>query len=98
MQNNLKKITNYAKNKNEIMALTEQVQVSLQDAQSDLRNALAFAARNEESYVSKHIADMLHRIDNLIDVSDVLEKLENRKPGDSGTWGPFVDERDDEDC
>mgnify|MGYP003332533210 CR=1 FL=1 len=31
-------------------------------------------------------------------VSDVLEKLENRKPGDSGTWGPFLDERDDEDC
>ena len=63
-----------------------------------MRNALAFAARGEKTYVSKHIADMLHKVDNLIDVSDVLEKLENRKPGDSGTWGPFLDERDDEDC
>ena len=80
------------------MALSEQVEESLRDAQSSMRNALAFSARGEKTYVSKHIADMLHRIDNLIDVSDVLEKLENRKPGDSGTWGPFVDERDDEDC
>ena len=80
------------------MPLSEPVEESLRDAQSNMRNALAFSARGEKTYVSKHIADMLHRIDNLIDVSDVLEKLENRKPGDSGTWGPFVDERDDEDC
>ena len=80
------------------MALSEQVEDSLREAQSNMRNALAFSARGEKTYVSKHIADMLHRIDNLIDVSDVLEKLENRKTGDSGTWGPFVDERDDEDC
>ena len=80
------------------MALSKQVEESLRDAQSHMRNALAFAARGEKTYVSKHIADMLHKIDNLIDVSDVLEKLENRKPGDSGTWGPFLDERDDEDC
>jgi len=59
------------------MALTEQVQVSLQDAQSDLRNALAFSARNEESYVSKHIADMLLRIDSLIQAHDMLETLKN---------------------
>tara|TARA_B100000902_G_scaffold104794_1_gene106967 strand:+ start:41 stop:283 length:243 start_codon:yes stop_codon:yes gene_type:complete len=80
------------------MALSKQVEESLRDAQSHMRNALAFAARGEKTYVSKHIADMLHKVDNLIDVSDVLEKLENRKPGDSGTWGPFLDERDDEDC
>ena len=80
------------------MALSEQVEGSLRDAQSNMRNALAFSARGEKPYVSKHIADMLHKIDNLIDVSDVLEKLESRKPGDRGMWGPFVDERDDEDC
>jgi len=80
------------------MALSEQVEGSLRDAQSNMRNALAFSARGEKPYVSKHIADMLHRIDNLIDVSDVLEKLESRKPGDRGMWGPFVDEHNDEDC
>ena len=80
------------------MPLSEQVEESLRDAQSNMRNALAFSARGEKPYVSKHIADMLHRIDNLIDVSDVLEKLESRKPGDRGMWGPFVDEHNDEDC
>ena len=58
------------------MALSETVEESLRDAQSDLRNALAFAARSEKPYISKHIADYLASIDNLIDVSDHLEKLE----------------------
>ena len=82
------------------MALSKQVEESLRDAQSNMRNALAFAARGEKTYVSKHIADMLHKVDNLIDVSDVIEKLETRKPGDRGMWGPFVDDNDhdDEDC
>jgi len=81
------------------MALSSQVEESLRDAQGHLRNALAFSARSEKTYVSKHIADMLHRVDNLIDVSDVIEKLESRKQGDKGLWGHyFVDEHHDEDC
>ena len=44
------------------MPLSEQVESSLRDAQSELKNALAFSARNEETYVSKHIADMLSLI------------------------------------
>ena len=64
------------------MPLTEQVQTSLRDAQSELKNALAFSARNEETYVSKHIADMLAKIDTLIDTHDILENLKNELP-----WG-----------
>ena len=62
------------------MPLTEQVQTSLRDAQSELKNALAFSARNEETYVSKHIADMLAKIDSLIDTHDILENLKNELP------------------
>jgi len=58
------------------MTLSTQVENSLREAQSNLRNALAFAARSEKPYISKHIADYLANIDNLIDVSDHLEKLE----------------------
>ena len=58
------------------MTLSKQVEDSLREAQSDLRNALAFAARSEKPYIRKHIADYLASIDNLIDVSDHLEKLE----------------------
>ena len=71
------------------MALSETVKESLRDAQEDLRNALACAARTEKPFVSKHIADMLAQIDNLIDASEMLEKIENRKDGDSGFFGTF---------
>ena len=57
------------------MALSQQVEYSLREAQESLRNALAFSARNEKPYVSKHIDDMLANIDNLIDTADVIEHL-----------------------
>ena len=69
------------------MPLTQQVEYSLREAQEALRNALAFSARNEKSFVSKHIANMLADIDNLIDAHEVIEKLENRQQGDSGFFG-----------
>ena len=71
------------------MALSETVKESLRDAQQDLRNALACAARTEKPFVSKHIADMLAQIDNLIDATEMLEKMQNRKDGDSGFFGTF---------
>ena len=57
------------------MTISQQVEYSLREAQEALRNALAFSARNEKPYVSKHIADMLANIDNLIDTADVIEHL-----------------------
>ena len=71
------------------MALSETVKTSLRDAQENLRNALAYSARTEKPFVSKHIADMLAIIDNLIDASDFIEIIENRKDGDSGMFGTF---------
>ena len=59
------------------MTLSTQVEESLIEAQQDLRNALSFSARTEAPYVSKHIADMLDNIDNLIHVTDLLSDLEN---------------------
>ena len=78
------------------MALSEQVIVSLRDAQADLRNALAFSARNEKPYVSKHIADLLASVDNIIDATEMIEKIENRKPGDSGMFGTFFNREEDD--
>ena len=71
------------------MELSETVKSSLRDAQENLRNALAYSARTEKPYVSKHIATLMADIDNLIDATDMIDKLENRKDGDSGTFGPF---------
>ena len=58
------------------MTLSKQVQDALDEAQSNLRNALAFAARNEEPYISKHIADVMFQIENLKNVSNVLAMSE----------------------
>ena len=57
------------------MALTQQVEDSLREAQLNMKNALAYSARNEESYISKHIADMMMQIDNLILVDSIKDHL-----------------------
>ena len=74
------------------MALSETVKASLRDAQENLKDALACSARTEKPFVSKHIADMLAQIDNIIDATEMLEKLENRKDGDSGFFGTFFNQ------
>ncbi len=55
--------------------LTQQVEDSLRAAQGHLRDALAFAARSEKPYVSKHIANFLADVDNLIDTQDLIENM-----------------------
>ena len=74
------------------MALSESVESSLKEAEASLRNALAYAARQEKPFVAKHIADMVMQIDNLISADALLDKLESRKFGDSGSFGSFFDE------
>ena len=59
------------------MALSKQVEDSLRASQEYLRDALSFSARTEKPYVSKHIADMLAQIDNLVEVVPLLDKLDN---------------------
>ena len=78
------------------MALSEQVEISLRDAQENLRNALAFAARNEKPFVSKHIADMLANIENLVDAIDIVEKLENHRDGDNGLFGNYFEKPEED--
>ena len=57
------------------MTLTKPVEEALRSSQDDLREALAFSARAEKPYISKHIAEMLLRIDSLIEISDIFEKI-----------------------
>ena len=65
------------------MALAQQVSDSLDEAKANLRNALAWAARTEETYISKHIADILLSIDTIKDthkyVSDLRDIMGERE-------------------
>lgn len=73
------------------VALSESVEESLKEAEASLRNALAYAARQERPMVCSVIADMISRIETVISTDAVLDKLESRKPGDSGFFGTFFD-------
>ena len=76
------------------MALSESVETSLKEAEASLRNALAYAARQEKPFIAKHIADMIMQIDTLISTDALLDKLENRKSGDSGFFGTIFGKDD----
>ena len=73
------------------MALSESVENSLKEAEASLRNALAYAARQERPMVCSVIADLITRIETLQTTDSILDKLESRKPGDSGMFGSFFD-------
>ena len=77
------------------MALSKTVEDSLQEAQQSLRNALAYAARQERPMVCTVIADLISRIDSIQSTDSILDKLENRKPGDSGMFGSFFNDDDE---
>ena len=77
------------------MALSKTVEDSLQEAQQSLRNALAYAARQERPMVCTVIADLISRIDSLQSTDSILDKFENRKPGDSGFFGTFFNDEDE---
>ena len=64
------------------MALSQQVQESLDEAQSSLRNALAFAARNERPVVCNSISELICRIDTIQSFDGFMDKLENLQQED----------------
>ena len=76
------------------MALSNSVEESLKEAEESLRNALAFAARQEEPYVGKQIAEMIMNIDTLIKMDKLFDKIENREPGSRGSFGSFFDDEE----
>lgn len=63
------------------MALSKQVTDSLEEAQSSLRNALAFAARNERPVVSKCISELMCDIDKLKSLDQLFDTLDSMKDG-----------------
>ena len=52
---------------------------------------LHLPARQERPMVCSTIADMIGKIESVIHTDEILDKLENRKPGDSGIFGSWFD-------
>ena len=76
------------------MALSETVERNLKDAEQSLRAALAFAARQERPMVCSVIADLISRIESVQNTDSILDKLEDRKFGDTGFFGPIFGKDD----
>ena len=72
------------------MALSESVETSLKEAEASLRNALAYAARQERPLVCKTVSNLIMDIDQLMKFDELIDKLEERNNGGRGSWGPFI--------
>lgn len=71
------------------MALSESVEESLKEAESSLRNALSFAARQERPMVCTQIAKLIHDIEHIQSFDGIMDMLSDREPGSRGNYGPF---------
>ena len=63
------------------MALSQQEVESLDEAQASLRNALAYAARNERPMVNQGIADLMCNIEKLKSIDKLFDTIEDMKDG-----------------
>lgn len=70
------------------MALSQSVQDSLTEAQSHLRNALAYAARNERPLVCQSISKIMLELESIEKYDSLFDTLENVK-GDEPGDNPF---------
>ena len=74
------------------MALSNQVEENLKEAEGYLRNALHWAAKNERPVVCTTISKVIQEIECLQSIDTLMDKLENRIQGDSGGFGTFFRE------
>jgi len=64
------------------MALSKSVEDSLKEAEGSLRNALAYAARQERPVVCNTISELICRIDQIMSFDGIMDKLEELQRGD----------------
>lgn len=60
------------------MALSNSVEESLKEASSHLRNALAYAARQERPVVCTQIAKILSDVDSIGSIENILDTLDGK--------------------
>jgi|TARA_R100000479_G_C6203838_1_gene135703 hypothetical protein len=63
------------------MALGNQVEESLKEAEQSLRNALAFAARCERPVVCTQIAKVISDIESISSIDNIMDTLEEHTNG-----------------
>ena len=74
------------------MALSEQTLEHLLEAESHLRAAIKSASANEKPLVVKQLSQLLLDMEQCKKFEDLMDMLENRKPGSSGSFGSFFND------
>lgn len=74
------------------MSLSKQTLEHLLEAESHLRAAIKSASVNEKSNIVYQLSKILLDIDQTKKVEELMDMLDNRKPGSSGSFGSFLDD------
>ena len=72
------------------MALSKQTLENILEAESHLRAAIKSAASNEKPLVVKQLSQLLLDIEQCKKFEDLMDMLEDRKPGSRGSFGDFI--------
>ena len=73
------------------MALSKQTLEHLLEAESHLRAAIKSAATNEKPLVVKQLSQLLLDIEQCKKFEEIMDMLDNRKPGSKGSFGTFFE-------
>ena len=74
------------------MALSHQTLEHLLEAESHLRAAIKSAATNEKPLIVQQLSKLLLDMEQCKKFEEMMDLLENRKPGSRGSFGSFFDE------
>ena len=74
------------------MVLSKQTLDHLLEAESHLRAAIKSAATNEKPLVVQQLSKLLLDMEQCKKFEEIMDMLENRKPGSRGSFGSFFDE------
>ena len=74
------------------MALSQQTLEHLLEAESHIRAAIKSAATNEKPLVVQQLSKILMDMEHTKKFEEIMDMLDNRKPGSSGSFGSFFNE------
>lgn len=76
------------------MALSQQTLEHLLEAESHLRAAIKSASVNEKPLVIQQLSKLLLDLEQCKKFEEIMDMLENRKPGSRGGFGSFFNDED----
>ena len=74
------------------MSLSKQTLEHLLEAESHIRSAIKSAATNETPMTVQHLSKLLLDMEHCRKFEKIMDMLENRNPGSSGSFGPMFGE------